>query len=60
MNLHQMQRPYLTPSYHVGDGIVVKNSKGRATSRNVPVDSVKWNERERPLFNQERLGENVA
>jgi len=56
MNLRQIQQAYLTPSYHVVDGAVVKDGKRRATSRNVPVDSAKGNARERPLFNKGRLG----
>jgi len=49
----------LTPSPHVVDGVVVKDSKGRARSRSVPVDSAKGNAREKRLFDPGRLGGNV-
>ena len=49
----------LTPSPHVVDGVVVKDGKGRARSRSVPVDSAKGNARENRLFDPGRLGGNV-
>ena len=49
----------LTPSPHVVDGVVVKDGKGRARSRSVPIDSAKGNAREKRLFDPGRLGGNV-
>jgi len=49
----------LTPSPHVVDGAVLKDGKGRARSRSVPVASAKGNAREKRLFDPGRLGGDV-
>jgi len=48
----------LIPSPHA-DGILVKDGKGRAGSRSVPVGSAKGYAREKRLFDLERLGGEV-
>jgi len=45
----------LTPLYHVFDGVVAKDRKGRARSRSVPVDSEKGDAREKSSFYPARL-----